>query len=268
MEDLASGKIKLKAQDALLGCRRQNSLSLDPDLGSLPTMQDFEKAITLAQVAERAERYNEMTDFMCERVSKGGPLSAEERDLLSAAFKGALNGRRHAVRVAKSVEQAETGQKAELASGYRSKVESEMDEICEKAVSLLKSKLIPSADAGEAKAFYLKMQGDYHRYTAEFAKGGKRVEAVEAAKAAYERGTEEATQSLHTTHPVRLGLALNFSVFLHEVLHDVFVAINIAMNALEKAQQDIENAPPEARQDSELTMRLLKDNLSIWAPQA
>eukprot|EP00747_Dinoflagellata_sp_TGD_P181848 gnl/TRDRNA2_/TRDRNA2_35832_c0_seq1.p1 gnl/TRDRNA2_/TRDRNA2_35832_c0~~gnl/TRDRNA2_/TRDRNA2_35832_c0_seq1.p1 ORF type:complete len:234 (-),score=65.57 gnl/TRDRNA2_/TRDRNA2_35832_c0_seq1:116-817(-) len=228
-----------------------------------------DKSIVLARVAERAERYDEMADFMKERVENGTPLSSEERDMFSAAFKGALSGRRNAVRVAVNVESQEAAEgraeKAALAAGYRTKVEAELQGICEKAIALLKSSLLPTAPMGEPKTFYLKMKGDYHRYAAEFATGDARTRAADEARQAYTDGTEEAT-SLPNIHPVRLGLALNFSVFQHEVLGDTQSAIQTAEKALNGAASELANVTEENRGDAYLTMQLLQDNLSLWMP--
>ncbi|CAE8582056.1 unnamed protein product [Polarella glacialis] len=208
-----------------------------------------------------------MADYMKDRVEMGHPLNSEERDMFSAAFKNALTERRHAVRVAVSVEQQEEAegreQNANLARGYRSKVEAELQGICDKALQLLKNSLVPSAESGEAKTFYLKMQGDYFRYMAEFASGHVRDNAANEARIAYGQGMEEATV-LESTHPVRLGLALNFSVFQHEVLQDTEDAIKTAHEALNGAKEGIRRVPEETRNDAILTMQLLQDNLSLW----
>eukprot|EP00408_Alexandrium_pacificum_P045718 CAMPEP_0171260012 /NCGR_PEP_ID=MMETSP0790-20130122/55233_1 /TAXON_ID=2925 /ORGANISM="Alexandrium catenella, Strain OF101" /LENGTH=236 /DNA_ID=CAMNT_0011728323 /DNA_START=1 /DNA_END=711 /DNA_ORIENTATION=- len=234
-------------------------------------MQEDEKSVLRATVAERAERFDEMAEFMKDRVKKGAALSAEERDLLSAAYKGALSGRRHAVRVASSVEahEAEDGRKenAALAAGYRTKVEAELQSICDDAIALLRADLVPKAETGEPKVFYLKMQGDYCRYTAEFAQGEARAKVAEEARQAYEVATEEAGKNLLTTHPVRLGLALNYSVFLHEVLGNTTAAVETAQTALRSAAADVESMPEDAYRDAALTMQLLQDNLSLWVPE-
>merc|ERR1712061_374093 len=109
-----------------------------------------------------------------ERVEKRTPLSSEERDMFSAAFKNALTERRHAVRIAHGVaaqEQAEgRPEPSGLASGYKSKVEAELQEIRNKALGLLEGILIVGTMPDvESRTFYLKMQGDYYRYLAEFA---------------------------------------------------------------------------------------------------
>jgi 14-3-3 protein epsilon len=71
--------------------------------------------------------------------------------------------------------------------------------------------LIPAAEQGESKVFYYKMKGDYHRYLAEFAQGDKRKDDAGFAHDAYKAATDIAQTELAPTHPIRLGLALNFS---------------------------------------------------------
>ena len=54
-------------------------------------------------------------------------------------------------------------------------------------------------------------KGDYHRYLAEFATNTERKDAAENSLVAYKAASDVATTELPSTHPIRLGLALNFS---------------------------------------------------------
>lgn len=78
-------------------------------------------------------------------------------------------------------------------------------------------------------------KGDYHRYLAEFAQGDKRKTSADASLAAYKAASEVATTDLPPTHPIRLGLALNFSVFYYEILSAPDQACALAKQAFDDA---------------------------------
>merc|ERR1712066_117369 len=117
---------------------------------------------------------------------------------------------RAAWRIITSVEQKEKSkgndENAKHAKEYREKVEAELQKICDTIISLLDKNLIAKAGVDESKVFYQKMKGDYYRYIAEFTEGTDKNAAAE--------------NGLQVTHPIRLGLALNYSVFQYEVLQN------------------------------------------------
>lgn len=159
---------------------------------AVPDNLSREQYVYLAKLAEQAERYEEMVQFMQKLVlgsTPGSELSVEERNLLSVAYKNVIGSLRAAWRIVSSIEQKEESRKNEdhviLVKDYRSKVESELSEVCASILKLLDSNLIPSASASESKVFYLKMKGDYHRYLAEFKVGDERKAAAEDTMLAY-----------------------------------------------------------------------------------
>ena len=81
----------------------------------------------------------------------------------------------------------------------------------------------------EARGFFVKMVGDYYRYIAETAKGTRLEEVKNAALKAYEQAN---SIDLPACNPIRLGLALNFSVFHYEVMKNHKKACDLADNAL------------------------------------
>ena len=145
----------------------------------------------MAKLAEQAERYDEMVEFM-EKVVKmtnTEELSDEERNLLSVAYKNVIGARRASWRIISSIEQKEEskGDEDHVATikNYKEKIETELSKICDGILKLLESHLIPSASSTESKVFYLKMKGDYYRYLAEFKTEAKRKEAAENTLLAY-----------------------------------------------------------------------------------
>jgi 14-3-3 protein epsilon len=229
--------------------------------------------VYMAKLAEQAERYDEMADYMRDVSKADGDLSVEERNLLSVAYKNAVGSRRASWRIISSVEQKETSKSnteaANRAGQYRVRVEKELDDICSKILSLLQDNLIvkdtpPPAGKEEAQVFYYKMKGDYHRYIAEYKTDAEKKAASDAAREAYQSAMVIAEQGLLVTHPIRLGLALNFSVFYYEVLNLPEEACSMARKAFEDAIAELDNVSEDSYKDSTLIMQLLRDNLTLW----
>merc|ERR1719158_1261045 len=227
-----------------------------------------DRDVYFAKLAEQAERYDEMANHM-ETVGKAGEeLTVEERNLLSVAYKNAVGSRRAAWRIITSVEQKEktkgNEENAKFAKEYCAKVEGELDKICNTILTLLDNNLITKASTGESKVFYQKMKADYYRYIAEFSDGDSKAKAAENARLAYEEAKKVAEKGLVVTHPIRLGLALNYSVFLYEVLSNPDEACKMARTAFEDAIAELDSVSEDSYKDSTLIMQLLRDNLTLW----
>jgi len=234
---------------------------------------DREHNVYMAKLAEQAERYDEMVKFMDSVVRDVIPeqeLTVEERNLLSVAYKNVIGARRASWRIISSIEQKEESkgnvENAERIKGYKIKVEEELSGICGSILQLLNEKLIPTASTGESKVFYLKMKGDYHRYLAEFKTSQERKDAAEETLVAY-KAAQEIAAELAPTHPIRLGLALNFSVFYYEILNSPDRACYLAKLAFDEAIAELDTLGEESYKDSTLIMQLLRDNLTLWTSE-
>merc|ERR1712066_202002 len=86
----------------------------------------------------------------------------------------------------------------------------------------------------------------------------------ENARQAYEEASKVAEKDLVVTHPIRLGLALNYSVFQYEVLSNPEEACKMACTAFEDAIAELDNVAEDSYKDSTLIMQLLRDNLTLW----
>lgn len=181
-------------------------------------MTEKDELVQRAKLAEQAERYDDMAGSMKAVTETGIELSNEERNLLSVAYKNVVGARRSSWRVISSIEQKTEGseKKQQMAKEYREKVEKELRDICQDVLGLLDSFLIPKASNAESKVFYLKMKGDYFRYLAEVAVGDAKAAVVDDSQKAYADAFEISKSKMQPTHPIRLGLALNFSVLLRD----------------------------------------------------
>ncbi|GAA49029.1 tyrosine 3-monooxygenase/tryptophan 5-monooxygenase activation protein, partial [Clonorchis sinensis] len=208
-----------------------------------------------------------MLKVMNEVAKMPGELSTEERNLLSVAYKNVIGAKRSSWRMLSSIEQKDGDENSPEAQAQRmlqTTVEKELSEVCGSILSLLDKHLIPSAQTPECKVFFYKMKGDYERYLAEIASGDARKQAAENSLVAYKAASDIASQELQTTNPVRLGLALNFSVFYYEILNNPHRACQLAQEAYKLAVDDLDKLRDENYKDTTLIMQLLRDNLTLW----
>nr|XP_027096532.1 14-3-3-like protein GF14 iota [Coffea arabica] len=238
------------------------------ELSKMSTEKERETHVYLAKLAEQAERYEEMVESMKQVAKLDVELTVEERNLLSVGYKNVIGARRASWRIMSSIEQKEESKGNEhnvkLIKGYRQKVEDELSKICSDILTIIDKHLIPSSGSGEATVFYYKMKGDYFRYLAEFKTDQDRKEAAEQSLKGYEAASATANTELPSTHPIRLGLALNFSVFYYEIMNSPERACHLAKQAFDEAISELDTLSEESYKDSTLIMQLLRDNLTLW----
>ncbi|ELV09916.1 14-3-3 protein eta [Tupaia chinensis] len=198
------------------------------------------------------------------------PLSNEDRKLLSVAYRNVVGARRSSWRVISTIEQKTmadgNGKKLrKLKHIYWEKIEKELEIVCN-VLALLDKFLIKNCNdfQYESKVFYLKMKGDYYRYLAELASGEKKNGVVEASEAAYKEAFEISKEHMQPMHPIRLGLALNFSVFYYEIQNAPEQACLLAKQAFDDAIAELDTLNEDSYKDSTLIMQLLRDNLTLW----
>ena len=130
------------------------------------------------------------------------------------------------------------------------------------------------------QVFYLKMKGDYFRYLSEVALGDAKAAVVDDSQKAYQDAFEISKSKMQPTHPIRLGLALNFSVFYYEILNSPDKACQLAkqvcssikhgsfdaflLQAFDDAIAELDTLNEDSYKDSTLIMQLLRDNLTLW----
>uniref|UniRef100_A0A0E0MH43 14-3-3 domain-containing protein n=2 Tax=Oryza punctata TaxID=4537 RepID=A0A0E0MH43_ORYPU len=231
-------------------------------------MKEREKVVRLAKLAEQAERYDDMVEFMKTLARMDVDMSAEERLLFSVGFKKTIGAKRASWRILESLEQKVTAgeQPGVTINGYKKKVEDELRAVCNEVLSIIAIHCLPLANSGENVVFFYKMKGDYYRYLAEFSTGTEKKAATDQSLMAYQHAMVVASSELSPAHQFRLGLALNFSVFFYEIMNSPERASQVAKQALDEATAEI-NSAVEGYKDSMLMMQLLKENLALWTSE-
>jgi 14-3-3 protein epsilon len=121
-----------------------------------------------------------------------------------------------------------------------------MNAECQLVIDLIESKVLSKECDGESKVFFLKMVGDYYRYIAENAKDDLLDQVKLKALRAYKKANNI---TLPPCNLVKLGLAVNFSVFMYEVMKSYKMACEIADMAQSEAIDNLDPLEEEEFRD-------------------
>ena len=130
----------------------------------------MEEKILLARVAEQAERFKDMVEFLQNAIQLKDreDFNTDQRNLLSVGFKNLIGEQRNAIRTIDAIEKNPKYQKfGDALSNYKKKIEKELEENCTKVVQIVENDCMKLAAEDETKAFFYKMIGDYYRYACE-----------------------------------------------------------------------------------------------------
>merc|ERR1712157_30196 len=226
-------------------------------------MSNVDENIFLARVAEQAERFEDMVLYLALVLdAKGQDVSSDERNLLSVAFKNLISSKRAACRTIAAIEQNPKYAKfSEALAQYKGGIEEQLTNDCKKIITMIQDKVLAKQCEGEPKAFFVKMVGDYYRYISENAKDQLLEDVKQKALEAYQQANEI---TLPPCNPIKLGLALNFSVFHYEVIKNHKAACELADQALQDALDKIDELEEDDFRDAKSIIELLKENLTLW----
>lgn len=110
-------------------------------------------------------------------------------------------------------------------------------------------------------------RGDYYRYLAEFSKDKPNDQYASSSLDAYKFAYKHALATLDPTHPTRLGLALNFAVYYHDIWDSPERACYLAKHAFDEAIAVASQSlmPGPSMEDSMMILQLLRDDMILWA---
>uniref|UniRef100_A0A2K5KRQ1 14-3-3 domain-containing protein n=1 Tax=Cercocebus atys TaxID=9531 RepID=A0A2K5KRQ1_CERAT len=190
-----------------------------------------------AKLAEQAEQYDDMAACMKSVTEQRAELSSEERNLLSVACKNVVGTRRSSWMIISNIEQKTEGaeKKQQMVREYREKIETELRDT------------ISFGEVLDPQCFTSREQ-----------------RIVDPSQQAYQEAFETSKKEMQPTHPIRLDLALNFSVFYYEILNSPEKACCLAKTAFDEAIAELDTLSEESYKDSMLIMHLLRDNLTLW----
>jgi 14-3-3 protein epsilon len=229
---------------------------------------DRELRFFMARVADQAERHADVLTNLNSIISTDAALTSDERNLLSVAYKSLTGSRRTALRTVNAFLDDDSikgiPERVAQLNALKVKLVGELDGYCKELISLTDSKLLPAAADATTKVFYEKLKADYYRYSVEFKGESERQGGSDKAKESYESALKIATAELTKADPAYLGLVLNYTVFLYEIIGKKQDGIDLADKAFKEAVDGLDGLDEAQYSEATLILQLLKDNVALW----
>ncbi|XP_037927371.1 uncharacterized protein LOC119661927 [Teleopsis dalmanni] len=221
------------------------------------------------KLAKCAQRYDDMIVELRKLAAISGEFSPDEQRLLTVAYKYEVDLRRTSWRNLVALEDSEpirsNCDRFHVMREYRAEIEKELYQICEDIIEYLDRALIPCDGTTESKIFCSQLRADYNRYMAEVEVGTGSQIKTDWALAAYKCAYDIAVSELIPTDPLRLGVALNYSVFFYEVIKSSNESCRIAKDSFNAAIVDMHKLNSENYQETTSIMQTLWNNLQFWS---
>lgn len=223
---------------------------------------DRDSLVYKAKLCEQTDRFDDMLSALKEVAKQPQELeNAEMRDL-SFAFSKAITPLRCSWRSVTTIERerersGESANNMTIIKDHKVKIGSELSEMSNGILSITDEFLIPNSSSPVAKVFSHTLKGDCHQYLAGIQQGDTSKASASSALDAYKSATEMAS-ALAPDHPIRLGLALNYSTFYYEILQDLDSAAQICNKTFDDAKYG------EVNEEANVILCRIKDNLKLW----
>lgn len=244
-----------------------------------------EELLVQANLANVTKRHMDCLGYvesLC--VPQGPDFTLEERRIYAIAYKNVFNGYRKSLK--KLLSKAELSladrnsninKKKTYANFVFNKVE-EFSDMVEEAIFLIEKVCLPNCHRthnSENIVFFYKCKGDFLRYLLHFKTGEPKNKLIRRSGQAYvygyrlaQRGEENLCEGLIPSHPIRLGLSLNYSVYLYQVKNEKRRAAGHCKQAFDAAVAWIDKLDEDRYADATYLMKQMRDNLNDWLGQS
>ena len=229
-----------------------------------------EEFVYLSKLYDKAERYPDMIKSIKQMIEINPKLNKEECDILSTGYKNMISDKRSSWKILQSMERKEKKIKSKIIPQIReikSHIEKEIRDVCNDLQALVDKYLLPNADDHENEVCFYKLKADYYRYICEFAVGKELEENLSKSDEFYKKAQNISIKNLPVNNCTRVGLALNYAIFLYEVKGEKKNAFDIAKKTFDESMKFVDDLEKPKWRDTLIIIQLLKETLIFWSSE-
>jgi 14-3-3 protein epsilon len=229
---------------------------------------DLDDLFFFASVLIKAGRYTDAISCCDEIAALKPSLTRSNCHILEDAFKKAIDPIRTNLCQLMTFYDAEVDEghalRAEMIQIHKERAHSELEALCQRAISLFKDSLVPLPQPPFVTVFLYRSLGDYHRYLTEFESGPKLAVALSEAEANYKTAVELADLHLLKSDPMRLTAIHELAIFKCDHLKAVAEACELLQKARIDAEIDLSELAEEEKREALLALEDMETNLVVW----
>ena len=213
------------------------------------SIDNYEKLIDLAMLAEQIENYEDMLFFVKEVIkNKKGLMDSDERNLFSRACKNYISSNRKGNRIIEAYEDKERKKGHSDYLSYIIEYKNIKETISfikyHNVIKFIEDNIIKKDNFrnydDEAKTFFYKKLGDFHRYLCEIDKFKSKY--INEADKYYNESLKFASK-LPIYNSDKLGAILNSTNFYYHFLNENKKAIDFTKSTIKKFEIEAEKLP-------------------------
>ena len=213
----------------------------------------------------------EAIEYVDKAVEIDPILSENERALLSLVYKQIISPRRQGIKALLSksnpVQDSESSELNAKLEELKTTLINELIHYAIQLIDLVDNVILPQNKDPENAAYYTKLKADYYRYICEAfpnEDNEERQKYIDLAKESYENALEISESSLLKYSPTNLGLILNYTVFLYDIVGNTEEAVKKAKETYETCYPLIDQNNEQGQYDARSILTVLDENIKLW----
>ena len=246
----------------------------------LEKISNADDSLFIWKTFENANRLKECITLISEFCVFGKVLKKAEYIFIGKIFKSvALQIREACQKLQVQLSECETSPKRfDFVKDVLTQTQRDLVKHCTDVIALVKDNLLTDkvvfileTSAAQSDVEYLcflyKLVADYYRYLCECTFDDEKSNFIKLSHWYYTKSYDHSSQ-LSTDNEIRLGLILNYSVFLYDIIHARKEALKLSHEVVEETQSYIESLDPkEKKLSNPIGLTMIMENIDIWSAE-
>lgn len=230
-------------------------------------MNERDALFCLATVLEKTDQKKEAIEALKKMIEINPAISMNKLYMLSISYKNAITDNRNGIRILDTIvndPNMKNSERLEKIKRIRTELITELNSTCNELINLIEQTLLPNNTSTQHQLFLKKLEADYYRYICENNDNNEQNILVQKAKDCYNEAMKISKESLQQSDPQAIELALNYSVFLYDVLGKKEEAIQFAQNTYNENCAIVRQSSDNSAQEASRFLQNLSENIQLW----